>query len=297
MSFSFFTIKFIYEGVFIMIKKIFSALLVLTLLLAFAGCSNNTKTNSDDSGSKNTINLKVGFCPGPYSDLWKKAIAPQLEKKGYTFEYVEFSDYVQPNNALSNKEIDVNLFQHSTYLKNFSTEHKLELSLVTEVPTAGMGIWSNTTTSLEKVKNGATVTIPNDETNQARALRVLEAAGLIKLKDGVDKAKATPADIGENSHELKIVPTEAAQLPRTLDSADLAVINGNFAISAGLDLTNALYREILAEGYVNVIAVRSEDIDKQFVKDIKEAATNDTFKSIINDTSGAFYTFQKPVGW
>jgi len=280
-----------------MIKKIFSALLVLTLLLAFAGCSNNTKTNSDDSGSKNTINLKVGFCPGPYSDLWKKAIAPQLEKKGYTFEYVEFSDYVQPNNALSNKEIDVNLFQHSTYLKNFSTEHKLELSLVTEVPTAGMGIWSNTTTSLEKVKNGATVTIPNDETNQARALRVLEAAGLIKLKDGVDKAKATPADIGENSHELKIVPTEAAQLPRTLDSADLAVINGNFAISAGLDLTNALYREILAEGYVNVIAVRSEDIDKQFVKDIKEAATNDTFKSIINDTSGAFYTFQKPVGW
>lgn len=280
-----------------MIKKIFSALLVLTLLLAFAGCSNNTKTNSDDSGSKNTINLKVGFCPGPYSDLWKKAIAPQLEKKGYTFEYVEFSDYVQPNNALSNKEIDVNLFQHSTYLKNFSTEHKLELSLVTEVPTAGMGIWSNTTTSLEKVKNGATVTIPNDETNQARALRVLEAAGLIKLKDGVDKAKATPADIGENSHELKIVPTEAAQLPRTLDSADLAVINGNFAISAGLDLTNALYKEILAEGYVNVIAVRSEDIDKQFVKDIKEAATNDTFKSIINDTSGAFYTFQKPVGW
>jgi len=280
-----------------MIKKIFSALLVLTLLLAFAGCSNNTKTNSDDSGSKNTINLKVGFCPGPYSDLWKKAIAPQLEKKGYTFEYVEFSDYVQPNNALSNKEIDVNLFQHSTYLKNFSAEHKLELSLVTEVPTAGMGIWSNTTTSLEKVKNGATVTIPNDETNQARALRVLEAAGLIKLKDGVDKAKATPADIGENSHELKIVPTEAAQLPRTLDSADLAVINGNFAISAGLDLTNALYREILAEGYVNVIAVRSEDIDKQFVKDIKEAATNDTFKSIINDTSGAFYTFQKPVGW
>jgi len=280
-----------------MIKKIFSALLVLTLLLAFAGCSNNTKTNSDDSGSKNTVNLKVGFCPGPYSDLWKKAIAPQLEKKGYTFEYVEFSDYVQPNNALSNKEIDVNLFQHSTYLKNFSTEHKLELSLVTEVPTAGMGIWSNTTTSLEKVKNGATVTIPNDETNQARALRVLEAAGLIKLKDGVDKAKATPADIGENSHELKIVPTEAAQLPRTLDSADLAVINGNFAISAGLDLTNALYKEILAEGYVNVIAVRSEDIDKQFVKDIKEAATNDTFKSIINDTSGAFYTFQKPVGW
>jgi len=297
MSFYFFTIKFIYEGVFIMIKKIFTTLLVLTLLFTFAGCSNTTDTTSDGSSSKDTVKLKVGFCPGPYSDLWKTAIAPQLEEKGYTFEYVEFSDYVQPNNALANKEIDVNLFQHSTYLKNFSTEHGLELSLVTEVPTAGMGIWSNTIASIEEVKNGATVTIPNDETNQARGLRVLEAAGLIKLKDGIDKSKATPADISENLHELEIVPTEAAQLPRTLDSADLAVINGNFAISAGLDLADALYKEILAEGYVNVITVRTEDINNQFAKDIKEAATNDTFKSIIDDTTGAFYTFQRPVGW
>jgi D-methionine transport system substrate-binding protein len=229
--------------------------------------------------------------------MWKIAIAPQLEKKGYEFEYVEFSDYVQPNKALANKEMDVNLFQHSTYLKNFSTQHNLQLSLVTEVPTAGMGIWSNTLTSLENVQDGATVTIPNDQTNQARGLRVLEAAGLITLKVGVDKSKAIPDDIDQNLHNLKIVPTEAAQLPRTLDSADLAVINGNFAISAGLDLAAALYNEVLAEGYVNVIAVRTEDLDKQSVKDIKEAATSDTFKSIIDDTTGKFHTFQKPAGW
>lgn len=277
-------------------KLLIAGLLALTLLLSFTACSNNNDTNAKSSDSKNTT-LKVGFCPGPYSDMWKTAIAPQLEKKGYAFDYVEFSDYVQPDKALANKEIDVNLFQHSTYLKNFSKEHKLELSPVTEVPTAGMGIWSNKVTSLEKVPNGATVTIPNDETNQARGLRVLEAAGLIKLKAGIDKSKAIPNDIEQNSHNLKIVPTEAAQLPRTLDSADLAVINGNFAISAGIDFSKALYKEILADGYVNVIAVRTEDINKQFVKDIKEAATNSSFKSKIDDPAGAFHTFQKPAGW
>lgn len=291
-----------------MIKKILPVILVFALALSFTACSNNNGLPSAVSGSDASINsaatnssaaikLKVGFCPGPYSDMWKTAIAPQLEEKGYLFEYVEFSDYVQPNNALANKEIDVNLFQHSTYLKNFSTQHNLQLSLVTEVPTAGMGIWSNTVTSLENVPDGATVTIPNDETNQARGLRVLEAAGLITLKEGVDKSKAIPDDIEKNPHNLKIVPTEAAQLPRTLDSADLAVINGNFAISAGLNFSKALYKEVLADGYVNVIAVRTEDVDKQFVKDIKEAATNNTFKTKIDDTSGAFYTFQKPAGW
>ncbi|PYG89456.1 D-methionine transport system substrate-binding protein [Ruminiclostridium sufflavum DSM 19573] len=278
-------------------KKIIAGLLALTLILPFTACSENIETASKASGSENTTTLKVGFCPGPYGDMWKTAIAPQLEKKGYKFDYVEFSDYVQPNNALANKEIDVNLFQHSVYLKNFSDEHKLELSLLTEVPTAGMGIWSNKADSLDKTADNATVTIPNDETNQARGLRVLEAAGLITLKADIDKSKATPEDIDKNPHNLKIVPTEAAQLPRTLDSADLAVINGNFAISAGLDFADALYNEVLAEGYVNVIAVRTEDIDGKFAADIKEAATNDTFKSVIEDKEGQFYTFQKPKGW
>ncbi len=280
-------------------KKILPLLILVTVLFAFTACSEKTTSsiNSSQSGGAELTKLKVGFCPGPYSDLWKKAIAPQLEAKGYDIKYVEFSDYVQPNLALSNKEINVNLFQHSTYLKNFSEEHNLELSLVTEVPTVAMGIWSKTTSKISETKKGAVATIPNDETNMARGLRVLEAAGLIKLKDGIDKSKATIDDIKENSHELKIVPTEAAQIPRTLDSADLAVANGNFAISAGLDPADSLYNEVLGEGYVNVIAVRTEDIDKQFVKDIKEAATNEEFKAIVNDPENGFSGFQKPVGW
>ncbi len=281
-----------------MTKKIISTFFAILLVLSFSACTKQKEeTPAAADNTTTTTTLRVGFCPGPYGDMWKTAIAPQLEAKGYEFKYIEFSDYVQPNNALANNEIDVNLFQHSIYLKNFSTEHNLDLSPVTEVPTAGMGIWSNSTKNLDEVADGATVTIPNDETNQARGLRVLEAAGLITLKADTDKAKAIPEDIDQNPHNLKIVPTEAAQLPRTLDSADLAVINGNFAISAGLDFSAALYNETLAEGYVNVIAVRTEDIESQFVADIKDAATNDTFKSIIDDPSGAFYTFQKPVGW
>jgi len=288
-----------------MIKKILPILLIVSLLLAFTACSDKAEqtepTESTQqvpaSSGDEVTELKVGFCPGPYSDLWKKAIAPQLEKKGYSISYVEFSDYVQPNLALANKEINVNMFQHSIYLDNFSKQHNLSLSLVTEIPTVGMGIWSNTTKSIAETKKGAVVTIPNDETNMARGLRVLEAGGLIKLKDGIDKSKATVDDIGENSLELKIVPTEAAQIPRTLDSADLAVVNGNFAISAGLNPTDSLYNEVLGEGYVNVIAVRTEDLDKQFVKDIKEAATNDEFKAIVDDPQNGFSGFQKPAGW
>lgn len=278
-------------------KKIISIFFAILLVLSVSACGKDTQETSAGADGAAVTTLRVGFCPGPYGDMWKTAIAPQLETKGYKFEYIEFSDYVQPNNALGNNEIDVNLFQHSIYLNNFATEHNLDLSPVTEVPTAGMGIWSNTTKSLDEITEGATVTIPNDETNQARGLRVLEAAGLITLKADTDKAKAIPEDIDQNPYNLKIVPTEAAQLPRTLDSVDFAVINGNFAISAGLDFSAALYNETLAEGYVNVIAVRTDDLESQFVVDIKEAATNDTFKAIIEDTEGIFYTFQKPVGW
>ena len=114
-----------------MIKKILPIILILSLLLAFTACSEKTEPVQEvpASNGDEVTELKVGFCPGPYSDLWKKAIAPQLEKKGYTISYVEFSDYVQPNLALANKEINVNMFQHSTYLKNFSQEHNLSLSL------------------------------------------------------------------------------------------------------------------------------------------------------------------------
>jgi len=224
----------------------------------------------------------------------KKAISPVLEKKGYKVTIKEFSDYVQPDKALANKEIDANLFQHTAYLQKFSKDNNLDISAVVSVPTAGMGIFSNKIKSLDQLTDGANVAIPNDASNLARALTFLQKEGLIKIKDNIDQTKATERDIVENKKGLKLVPIEAAQLPRSLDSTDIAVITGNYALSAGLDLSNALKLEELSEKYKNVVAVRTEDLDKDLGKDLKEAVQSQEFRAVIEDSKGIFKSFQKP---
>ena len=237
--------------------------------------------------------LIIGVAPGPYDDLFKQAIAPSLEKKGYSVEIKEFSDYVQPNLALSNKSIDVNVFQHNVYLTKFSADKGLKLSQLIKVPTAAAGIYSKKYTSLAEIKDGATVTVSNDPTNLARALRYLQTLGLIKIKPELDATKASERDIIENPKKLKIQPIEAAQIPRTVDSVDIAVVNGNYAISAGI-YPKALDREILSEDYINIIAVRTDDLNAQFAKDIKEVVESDEFLKVIDDPTKIFKDFQKP---
>lgn len=251
----------------------------------------------DEPLSKDRKDLKVGVCAGPYEDLFKEAIEPALKEKGYKIEYVQFSDYVQPNNALADKEIDVNLFQHSTYLKNFSKEHKLDLVHISEVPTAAMGIFSDKHDSIDNVKDGGTVAIPNDETNLSRALRVLAQTKIITLNPDVDPAIATVKDISENPKNLKFEEVSAEILPSVLDSTDLAVISGNYAIGAGLKLTDAVYNEVLGEGYFNVVAVRTEDEDSQFAKDIVSIIHSDAFRKIVDDESKQYSAFGKPSGY
>ncbi len=276
------------------LKKAISLILVSGLMgVLLTGCGTSGDSGSKDQGQANK-KIKVGFCAGPYEDMFKKGIEPSLKEKGYTVEYVLFSDYVQPNNALANKEIDVNLFQHSTYLNNFKKEHSLDLTDITEVPTAGMGVFSNKIKSVADIPDGATVAIPNDPTNLTRALKVLEQAGLVKIDPTKDSATATEKDLSENSKHLKFSLIEAPQLPRTLDSTDIAVINGNYAISAGLKLSEAIFNEQLKDGYINVIAVRTEDKDSQLAKDLLEIVKSDAFKSVINDPNGEFVSFQKP---
>ncbi|KZL91608.1 MetQ/NlpA family ABC transporter substrate-binding protein [Clostridium magnum] len=274
------------------LKKIIGITLALTLTLGFSACSGSKTTTA--TPEKNSKNIVIGVCPGPYGDMVRKAIAPVLEKKGYKVETKEFSDYVQPNKALANKEIDANLFQHTAYLQKFSKDNKLDLSPVIVVPTAGMGIFSNKIKSLDDLKTGAQVAIPNDPSNLARALILLEKQGLIKIKDNIDETKATESDIVENKKDLKIVITEAAQLPRTLDSVDIAAITGNYAIASGLDFSKALKVEKLSENYKNVVAVRTEDLSKDLGKDIKEAVESADFRTVIEDQNGIFKAFDKP---
>jgi D-methionine transport system substrate-binding protein len=161
------------------------------------------------------------------------------------------------------------------------------------VPTAALGIYSKKYKTLSEIKDGSSITVPNDATNLARALRYLQTVGLLKIKPEIDAAKASEKDIAENPKKLKIKPVEAAQIPRTVDGVDVAVANGNYAISAGIYST-AIDREVLSEDYINVIAVRTADLDAQFVKDIKAVVESDAFIKVVNDPKKIYKDFQKP---
>lgn len=273
-------------------KRIIGLIALLSiLLLAFTGCSSKTA----DADTKKA--LKVGVCAGPYGDMFTEAIQPSLEAKGYAVEIIEFSDYVQPDKALAAGEIDVNMFQHSTYLKNFSKENSLDLTAITEIPTAGMGIFSEKYKSIDAIEDGAVVAIPNDPTNLSRAIRVLAQTNIITIDPAVDPTKATQYTLSSNPKNLQFTEIEAPQLPRSLDSVGIAIINGNYALSSGLNLSDALYNEKIGEGYVNVIAVKTADQNSQFANDIIEVVKSDAFKSVIEDPSKQYVSFQKPANY
>lgn len=260
-------------------------------LVLFSGCS---APGTDDSGAKS---LKVGVVAGPYQDLFREAVEPSLRERGYSVSYVEFSDYVQPNNALVNGDISLNVFQHSTYLNSFAQQHGLDLAALAEIPTAAMGVFSNKVGSLDQLSEGATVAVPNDDTNLSRSLRVLQQAGLVFLDLAVDPAKATVDDIASNPKNIVIKQVNAEILPTVLDSVDAAVVNGNYAIGAGLDLADAAYMEQLSEGYYNVIAVRGEDAAAPFAQDIVAIVGSDAFRRAIEDPSRPFSAFSRPSGY
>ena len=255
-------------------------------LLILPGCTS--------AGGSNAETIRVGVCAGPYQDMFEQAIEPSLTEQGYSVKYVEFSDYVQPNNALPDGEIDLNLFQHATYLESFSKQHNLDLASIVEVPTAAMGVFLGKAGSLDQLPPNATVAIPNDDTNLSR---VLQQAGLITLDASVDPAKAGVNNIAENPRGLSFQQVNAEVLPTVLDSVDVAVINGNYAIGAGLDLADAAYVEQLSEGYYNVIAVQGADADAEFAQAVKGIVQSDAFKSVIDDPDNIFAGFGKPSSY
>jgi D-methionine transport system substrate-binding protein len=239
--------------------------------------------------------IKIGIAPGPYGELVKLAIVPGLEKKGWKTELVQFQDWVQPNLALANGDVDVNVFQHGLYLAKFSADHGgLKLSPVIKIPTAGLGLYSQKLKSLDELKSGDEVTLAQDPTNLARSLRFLQKAGLIKLKGDVDPTKATEHDIAENPKNLRFTPTEAAQLPRTLGGVAVSVVPGNYAIAAGLKLSDALVLETLDESIKNLVAARTEDLDKPFIAAIKDVVQSKGFHKVVADPKNGFSSFQLP---
>lgn len=225
----------------------------------------------------------LGATAGPNYDQLKLGIKPVLEKKGYTVKLVEFNDYVQPNLALAQGSLDANLFQHQAYLRKFAADKGLDLVEAIKAPIAPLGIYSKTRKSLADVREGDRITLANDPSNLARALLLLEANGLIKVKAGLDPLKVTEKDVAENPHKLKLVPIEAAQLPRTLDDAAFAVVNGNFAIASGLKLTEAIALEKTPDHYLLVLAVRGADKDSPLTRDLVSAFQSPEYKALIKE--------------
>ena len=247
--------------------------LLLAALLIATGA--NTIANAKDPRE-----LVIGTSAGPYADQVKLGIKPILEKQGYKVKLVEFNDYIQPNFALAEGSLDANIFQHIIYLTKFSTEHKLQLSELMKVPTAPIAIYSKKHKTLNDVKEGTTVALPNDPTNQARALVLLDQLGWIKLRDKYDPVRASEKDIATNIKKIKLIPLEAAQLPRSLQDTDYSFVNGNYALASGLKLKDALTTEKISPNYANLVAVRTADKDKQFAKDIAAAYRSREFLEV-----------------
>ena len=282
----------------------FKTFSISALALALAACGGQSQGSSDKASgtqaasgtpavSAEKKDIVIGTTVGDFGDMVKDQIQPAMAKKGYNVKLVEFTDYVRPNLALSEGELDINVFQHKPYLDNFKAEHKLDLTEVFQVPTAPLGIYPGKLKSLDEVKEGSSVSAPNDPSNFARALVMLDNVGWIKLKEGVNPLTASKNDIAANPKNIKIVELEAAQLPRSRQDVDFAIVTGNYATSSGMKLTEALFQEP-SFAYVNWSAVKTADKGSQWVKDITEAYNSDEFKAYAHKR---FAGYKYPAIW
>ncbi len=264
-------------------KKLFFAAAVAVLGAALA----LTLTGCGSSSSKEDKTITVAASPTPHAEILTNAVKPLLEKEGYTLEVKEFTDYVQPNTVTEEGEVDANYFQHKPYLDNFNTEKGTHLVSVEGIHFEPMGIYSKKLTDLSELKDGATVAVPNDATNEARALLLLQDQGLITLKDGAG-IEATPNDIVSNPKNLSFKELEAATVPNVIDDVDIAIINGNYAAPAGFKTSEALASEsaesLAAQTYANILVVKEGNEDSDKIKAIAKALTSDEVRDYIANT-------------
>ena len=259
-------------------KKLVAA--VLTGVLVAGTLSTGVYAKDDDK------TITVAASATPHAEILEEA-KPLLEKEGYDLEVTVFDDYVRPNEVVESGEFDANYFQHQPYLDQFNADNDMDLVALGAVHYEPMGIFAGNSSDLAALPDGAKVGVPNDATNEARALLLLESNGLIKLKEDAGVA-ATKLDIVENPHNLEIVEMEAAQLPLSLGSLDIAVINGNYALSGGLSISDALAIEeadsLAAETYQNVVAVRNGDETRPELQTLIEVLNSQEIADYINET-------------
>ncbi len=275
-------------------KKIFTLLLALTLLTSLVACNNSTGNTNKNNAETNTETkteaqtdddnkIIIGVSPVPHAEI-TEALKDEFAKEGLDVEVKVFDDYVQPNLALDQGDIDANFFQHIPYLENFSKERGLNLENLGSVHIEPMGLYSDKIKSLDELKDGDEVLIPSDPSNGRRALLLLEKNGLITLKDDT-KEDITEKDIDQNTKNLKFTPIEAANIPNVYKDAALAAINTNFALGAGLNPSaDALALEDKDSPYANIIAVRKGDETKDKFQKLIKVFQSDACKKFIEDT-------------
>ena len=285
-------------------KKLISATLAATLALSLAACgssASSTEAASTESTAASTeaaestaetselagTTLKVAASPTPHAEILNVA-KDILAEQGITLEVVEFSDYVQPNLVTESGEVDANYFQHTPSLESFNEENGTHLVSVGAIHYEPFGIYPGKSNDLANIADGATIAVPNDTTNEARALQLLAAQGLITVRDGAGLT-ATVNDITENPHNLQIEEIEAAQLPRTVQDVDFAVINGNYAMEAGFSVgKDALATEDAsseaAQTYANVLVVKEGNENNPAIQALLKALQSDEVKNYIDQT-------------
>ena len=280
-------------------KKLLALTLALVLCLGLAACgggtSTDTDTNADTSSDADTngetITLTVGATPNPHAEILAQ-VKDDLAAEGIDLVVKEYSDYVVPNTAVEEGDLDANYFQHTPYMEKFNEENGTHLVSVGKIHYEPMGIYPGLTKTLEELPDGATIAVPNDATNEARALQLLAAQGLIELKEDAG-LNATPNDITSNPKNLQFKELEAAMLPQTASEVDLSVINSNFAMEGGMNpATDSLASEDAdseaAQTFANIIAVKEGNENDPAIQALVKALQSDKVKEYIEKTySGA----------
>lgn len=257
-------------------KRIFAIALTLVFALSLSGAAF----------AESNTTITVGASVTPHAEILKVA-ADILAKQGITLKIVEYNDYILPNTAVESGDLDANFFQHVPYLDEFNSQNGTHLVPVAKIHFEPLGIYAGKTATLDALKDGAVIAIPNDGTNEARALLLLQAQGLITLNEGTTFT-ATILDIAENPHKFSIQEIEAAQIPRALPDVDIAVVNGNYAIEAGLKVSDALATEDAqseaAQTYANVLVVKEGNENNESILALVAALTSDEVRTFIEQT-------------
>lgn len=259
------------------VKKLLTLVLVAVLSLGLVACGNNKEERK--TGDDNTI--IVGASANPHAEILNNAVKPALEKEGYKLDVKVFNDYVLPNKGLSEKSLDANFYQHVPYLEEYNKKNNTDLEYTVKVHLEPMGIYSDKIKKLSDLKEGAVVAIPNDPTNESRALQLLAKEGVIKV---ADKKLLTKNDITKNPKRIEIKELAAEQLPTALKDVEIAVINSNYALQAKLNPTkDVIAVESKESPYANVIAVRPDNKDSEKIKALNKAITSPEVKKYIDD--------------